>query len=69
MSNINKQMALLELGNRSLDAQAKAFKELSGITLGAVLCSIRVGYELEARAIINHRGIPKAKKLLLSSRK
>jgi len=61
MNNKDKQKALLELGSKTLDSISKAHKDLEGIALGAVLCSIRVSYEMQARAIISHSGAPAIK--------
>lgn len=54
MNNKDKQKALLELGSKTLDAISKAHKDLEGLALGAILCSIRVSYEMQASAIINY---------------
>lgn len=54
MNDKDKQEALLELGSKTLDAIVKAHKDLEGLALGAVLCGIRVSYEIQARAIINY---------------
>ena len=54
MNNKDKQKALLELGSKSLEAMAEAHRSNLGFVLGAVICTIRVSYETQARAIINH---------------
>ena len=58
MNDKDRQKALLELGSKTLDAMVKAHKDLEGLALGAVLCSIRASYEMQASAIINYTRQP-----------
>lgn len=57
MNNKDKQRALIELGNASMCAMQKAIEENTGFVLGAILCSIKASYDLQASAIINHTGL------------
>ena len=54
-----KSKALLELGRSSLEAIGLAHKQHIGFVLSAVICSIRISYEVQAKLIMASSEAPK----------
>lgn len=55
MSNNDKQRALIELGNASMNALQKAHADMKGLALVSSVVTIRTLYATSAAAIINSK--------------
>lgn len=55
MNNNDKQRALIELGNASMNALQKAHADMKGLALVASVVTIRTLYATSAAAIINSK--------------